>query len=207
MKRGLEEEGYSVDLASTGGKCGTTMNIMPVDSPNQNYRILAVYSLTKVQLTQILAETAHPVSFSSKSKQFTLDLKPYINQDVIEGLEIWIYGRTALSDPDSYDIQVITQSKSNMIDVMAAYKQALLIAIPVTIVLAGILGYFLVKRMLKPVEDITRIAQNLEDKDLDRRINVRTDDELGRLAGTLNQAFERLHNSFDRERRFSPSFP
>ena len=193
----------AMNPVNTAGESGIPFNIVPVDSPNQNYRILAVYSLTKEQLMQILAETIYPVTISSKSKQYTLDLRPFINPEVIDGLEIWIYGRTTLSDPDSYEIQVITQPKSNMVSVMGVYQRILLIAIPATILLAGILGYFLIKRMLRPVEEITRVAQNLKETDLDRKIDVRTEDELGKLAGTLNQAFERLQMSFDRERHFA----
>ena len=50
---------------------------------------------------------------------------------------------------------------------------------------------------------VLKEAQSLKEMDLDRKIDVRTEDELGRLAGTLNQAFERLQRSFNRKRRFA----
>jgi signal transduction histidine kinase len=56
---------------------------------------------------------------------------------------------------------------------------------------------------LKPVEDITRTARKIEESDLGRRIEVGTDDELGRLAFTLNQMIGRLERAFDRQRQFT----
>jgi hypothetical protein len=66
------------------------LNFIPAISSDQNYRVLAVYSLTKEDLIKILAEISHLVSLSGKYGQFTFDLKPFISPEVIEGLEIWV---------------------------------------------------------------------------------------------------------------------
>jgi heavy metal sensor kinase len=79
----------------------------------------------------------------------------------------------------------------------------LLIAIVGVIVLAGLGGLFLAGRVLKPVEQITRTAQKIEESDLSQRITVKNDDELGRLATTLNDMIERLEEAFNRQRQFT----
>jgi heavy metal sensor kinase len=79
----------------------------------------------------------------------------------------------------------------------------LLIAIVGVIVLAGLGGLFLAGRVLKPVEQITRTAQKIEESDLSQRITVKNDDELGRLATTLNAMIERLEEAFNRQRQFT----
>jgi heavy metal sensor kinase len=71
------------------------------------------------------------------------------------------------------------------------------------IVLAGLGGLFLAERALKPVQQITKTAQNIEGSDLSQRIDVKTDDELGRLASTLNEMIGRLEESFNRQRQFT----
>ncbi len=79
----------------------------------------------------------------------------------------------------------------------------LLVAVPLTMVVAGAGGIFLARRALKPVDDIARTALEIEEKDLSRRIPVKTKDELGRLAATLNQMIERLERAFKRQREFT----
>lgn len=79
----------------------------------------------------------------------------------------------------------------------------LLVAVPLAMVVAGAGGIFLARRALKPVDDISRTALEIEEKDLSRRIPVKTRDELGRLAATLNQMIERLERAFKRQREFT----
>jgi len=57
-------------------------------------------------------------------------------------------------------------------------------------------------RTLKPVERIADIARGIGESDLSRRIDVETDDELGRLAATLNGMIGRLEEAFLKQRRF-----
>ncbi|MFA5066157.1 MAG: HAMP domain-containing protein [Dehalococcoidia bacterium] len=64
--------------------------------------------------------------------------------------------------------------------------------IPACLVTAGGGGIFLAGRALKPVDTISQTALEMEESDLSRRIDVKTKDELGRLALTLNQMIGRL---------------
>jgi len=57
--------------------------------------------------------------------------------------------------------------------------------------------------MLKPIRNITQTAQDIEENNLSRRLDVWSNDELGKLAATLNQMFERLEQSFSREHQFT----
>jgi len=87
--------------------------------------------------------------------------------------------------------------------VLANFRKIIFFTAGVTLVLAGILGFFLVKRMLKPIRNITQTAQDIEENNLSRRLDVWSNDELGKLAATLNQMFERLEQSFSREHQFT----
>jgi heavy metal sensor kinase len=79
----------------------------------------------------------------------------------------------------------------------------LMIAVPVTLAAAGGGGVFLVRRALKPVDEITQKARGIEERDLSQRIEVKTRDELGRLASTLNDMIARLEKAFKRQRQFT----
>lgn len=67
--------------------------------------------------------------------------------------------------------------------------------------LAG--GYWLADRALNPVKTITRTAQSISEVGLSRRLNIKTQDELGELAGTFDQMLDRLEAAFNRQRQFT----
>jgi signal transduction histidine kinase len=133
----------------------------------------------------------------------SINQKAFITPEMDSDQEIWLYYRPSMSQPGYFEILAVTQSKSTMLDLIGAVQKTLMVAIPATLVLAGGLGYLLVKRMLNPIENITKIAQDIQDKDLNRRIEIKNNDELGRLSATLNQAFEHLQKSLERQRQFT----
>jgi len=76
-------------------------------------------------------------------------------------------------------------------------------AAPAALGLAGMLGYGLARLAMQPVDRMTQFIRALDANDLQRRLHDRgPDDELGRLAATLDEMLARLEASFARERRF-----
>jgi signal transduction histidine kinase len=79
----------------------------------------------------------------------------------------------------------------------------LLWAVPITLLLAGVAGYGLARLAMRPVDRMTKFVRSLGAHDLGQRLDYRgPDDELGRLATTLDDMLARLDASFARERRF-----
>lgn len=72
-----------------------------------------------------------------------------------------------------------------------------------TLLVAILGGYWLADRALRPVQDITRTAQQIGETDLSRRLNLRTRDELGQLANTFDRMLDRLEAAFARQRQFT----
>lgn len=72
------------------------------------------------------------------------------------------------------------------------------------IVASIILGYIVSKRMLKPIDDITKAAESISSTNLKERIEVSNgpDDELKRLGSTFNKMIDRLQAAFDRQVQF-----
>ncbi len=80
---------------------------------------------------------------------------------------------------------------------------ALAIGLPILVVLAGVLAWVLAGRALSPVEAIRAEVADLSAGDLHRRVpEPPTDDEVGRLARTMNAMLARMESSRDRQRRF-----
>jgi signal transduction histidine kinase len=68
--------------------------------------------------------------------------------------------------------------------------------------LAG--GWWLAGRALAPIDRINRTARAMADGDFSARVPVdRVETELGQVGRALNDAFDRLHDSLDRQRQFT----
>jgi heavy metal sensor kinase len=75
---------------------------------------------------------------------------------------------------------------------------------PVGLLLAGGGGWLLARRALRPVDQMTRAARRIEAEHLAQRLEgAEVNDELGRLAQTLNEMLARLEAGFAQVRRFS----
>jgi heavy metal sensor kinase len=76
--------------------------------------------------------------------------------------------------------------------------------LPVGLLMAGFGGWFLAQRALRPVDNMTEAAQRISAERLDERVEeTGAEDELDRLAKTLNQMLTRLDQAFKQVKRFS----
>ena len=86
-------------------------------------------------------------------------------------------------------------------------RQLLLIltfGMPLAVAVAGLGGYTLARRALRPVERMTERAQSITAERLSDRLPVENPhDEMGRLATVFNETLERLETSFEQMRRFT----
>ncbi len=65
-------------------------------------------------------------------------------------------------------------------------------------------GWWLTRRMLRPLDVIAEAAESISVEQLDARIDTsEMDDELARLGRVLNTTFARLESSFDQQTRFT----
>lgn len=79
----------------------------------------------------------------------------------------------------------------------------LLAAIPVALGFAGVGGYLLARASLAPALALAQQAERITATSLDARLSVANpDDELGRLAGVLNDVLGRLERAFTQQRTF-----
>ncbi len=88
-------------------------------------------------------------------------------------------------------------------EAVGALAAILVIGIPVLIALVGFTVWFIIGRTLHPVEAIRTEVASIGDRGLDRRVPVPdSDDEIARLAATMNLMLDRLELSSDQQRRF-----
>jgi len=77
-------------------------------------------------------------------------------------------------------------------------------SMPVVLALASVAGYWMSRRALAPVDDITSAARSISEHNLSQRLRIsRAGDELQRLAETFNQMLDRLEAAFKRITQFT----
>lgn len=80
----------------------------------------------------------------------------------------------------------------------------MIISIPTSICVTIVVGYFMARKALRPVDQIRRAAVKISSSNLDEKIDIAgRKDELSRLAETFNAMIKRLKDSFQRINQFS----
>ena len=103
----------------------------------------------------------------------------------------------------TYRIQV-AMPMDDFYDAIDRFKWVVLLLTPLVLVAATAGGYWLSRRALAPVDQITRATQEINSSNLAKRLDVpRTGDELQRLSETLNTMLGRLETSFNRITQFT----
>jgi heavy metal sensor kinase len=80
----------------------------------------------------------------------------------------------------------------------------LLLAVPPALLLAGLAGYRMALKVLRPLESMALHAETITANHLEQRLPVENpEDELGHMARVLNDLLQRLQDSFDNLKRFT----
>ncbi len=104
-----------------------------------------------------------------------------------------------------FDINVLVGR--SMEPEIAAHKRSGLVLIGAgsAITLIGLVGgWWFTSRAIRPIQIMSDTAASISAENLNERISLsETDSELGQLATVLNQAFDRLHQAFERQTQFT----
>jgi heavy metal sensor kinase len=110
---------------------------------------------------------------------------------------------TLAAGTHTYSIQV-AQDMDDFAEATARFRHLLLLVIPALLLAASLGGYWISRKALAPVDAMTRAAREISGRNLSARLAVpETDDELARLAETLNAMLERLALSLKQITQFT----
>ena len=108
-----------------------------------------------------------------------------------------------LAIPVPRGVLVVGATRQNNLETLASFRNELLIAGPVALLLASLAGYLLAGLSLRPVESMRRRAAAISAETPGERLPVpSTRDEVERLGSTLNEMLGRLEAGLQRERDF-----
>ena len=88
-------------------------------------------------------------------------------------------------------------------DTLSQISRYLILGTALSLIVAAIVGAFLARRALIPIDTITNTASAISrTKDLSRRLNIAADSsEVGRLAATFNEMLDRIQQLFKTQQR------
>jgi heavy metal sensor kinase len=100
-------------------------------------------------------------------------------------------------------VLIVGDTRQNDLETLASFRNELLIAGPIALLLASLAGYFLAGIALRPVEAMRSRAAAISAATPGERLPLpATHDELERLGVTLNEMLDRLEDALRRERDF-----
>jgi len=90
------------------------------------------------------------------------------------------------------------------IDTLHLFRAYLLMFAPALLVVAALVGYWLSRRALAPVDSLVQTARSVTGTNLSGRLKkLETGDELQRLSDTLNEMLDRIESAFRRVTEFT----
>jgi signal transduction histidine kinase len=104
---------------------------------------------------------------------------------------------------DGLRIVLVARALVDVLDTTTVITRLLIIGLPVLVAVVALTTWFAVGRVLAPVEAIRREVDEISAAQLHRRVpQPNRDDEIGRLAATMNRMLERLESARNSQRRF-----
>jgi two-component system, OmpR family, sensor kinase len=98
----------------------------------------------------------------------------------------------------------VFQKEPVYIDIQRKVDLILELGVPLGLLIALVAGWWIARAALRPIDRISRSVRSIGDsRDLSQRLRfVGPDDEVGRLATTVDGMMERLERAFETQRRF-----
>lgn len=121
----------------------------------------------------------------------------------IQGHMLRFYSQRIAVNGKAYTVQVAAPV-DEALEAMERFRVILAFAAPLLLIAASAGGYWISRRALAPVDEISRAAQRISIENLSDRLQIpQTGDQLQRLSETLNDMLSRLEASVRRITQFT----
>jgi two-component system heavy metal sensor histidine kinase CusS len=158
--------------------------------------------------TQILVcERDRPAAYKpALEREFDLREVPRIalkNGSIVAGFRIATHTLRLSRFKTNYEIYAAKPIGPAFVQ-LRRIQLGLLVFVPVGLVFAGVAGYSLAKRSLRPLQDLARVIDEVTSSDMSRRVKLRSrsGDEVIVLGSRFNALLDRLESTFNVQRRF-----
>ena len=192
------EEGDSEPVATNGLVKDSSFRHFAIEVYSSTEKLLAASETTgtgnlvaNVNLREILNSNEDISSREIRDEKF--DLPDY---------KIAVIRVTHPKTNENYVI-VVGAKKAVITDELVTLRRMLLTLSPLLLILSAGGGFYLARRALKPVAEMTAQARRMNANRLSERLSLgNPHDELGQLGATFNELFERIETAFAQMRQF-----
>ena len=128
---------------------------------------------------------------------------PVYEDLVVQSTPVRFATRRVIVNNQPYAIQVAAPLHE-FYEALHRFRVVLWLSLPPLLIAAAVGGYWISRKALKPVDQITTAAESISIRNLSDRLEVpKTADELQRLSETLNRMLARLNSSVQRMSQFT----
>jgi signal transduction histidine kinase len=153
-----------------------------------------IFETNDIEIDSVLDEIQDYYDLSSVNNFITIQLDTYEYRCYLTPFKTW--------RGDIYTLVVIT-SLDKLYESLAQLRYLFILIVPISIIVAGFIGFLIARRAFKPVRAITETAAIISSSNLDRRVPIgKTQDELFKLAETINDMINRLDITIKSQQRF-----
>jgi heavy metal sensor kinase len=132
-----------------------------------------------------------------------LSSEPVFEDLTVQGTPVRFATRRVIVNDHPYSVQVATPM-SEFFEALHRFGVILWLLVPILVAGAGVGGFWISRRALRPVDQITAAAESISITNLAHRLTVpATGDELQRLSETMNRMLSRLNSSVQRMSQFT----
>src|SRR5450756_1651164 len=132
-----------------------------------------------------------------------LETAPICEDLPVQGTPVRFATQRVVVNDHPYSIQVAAPL-NEFYEALERFRLILWFSVPLLLIGATIGGYWISRRALQPVDQITAAAELISIRSLSERLDVpHTADELQRLSETLNRMLARLNSSVQRMSQFT----
>lgn len=138
---------------------------------------------------KLLTPEITQATFGTASKDTRIDAKIKIP---------YMYYAYPVKNGDSViGIIYLVSSMKSIYDTISSTKTILLTATLLSLMVTGVLGFALSKTITGPIQEVTKKAASLAQGDFDQKIEVKSDDEIGKLTNMFNFLTMRLKDTME----------
>lgn len=132
-----------------------------------------------------------------------LGIAPILENVRVDKTPLRMASARVLVDGHPYSVQVAAPM-GEFLESLDRFRWTLIVFIPIVLLASSAGGYWVSRRALRPVGQITATARSISIQNLSDRLSVpQTGDELQRLSETLNEMLGRLNDSIRRITQFT----